>query len=129
MTAQAATAWYEPMVPTVRAVAFGDQRARNRIPSWLSRRSQAAEFTIRVTTHDAVQALYDKLVKQPPPDSTAAKRRGGSSTSAVARSWQPPLARGDLLTDDSGARSAARPWTDPSTSDSTAADASFPGTA
>lgn len=49
MTAQSAPAWYEPVIPTVRAVAFTDPRGSSRLLAWLSRLSRAAELTSEST--------------------------------------------------------------------------------
>ena len=50
MTAQAAAPyWYEPVIPTVRAVVFSDPRSSSGILTWLSRLSQAAELTSEPT--------------------------------------------------------------------------------
>lgn len=45
MTAQTVPGWYDPVIPTVRAVAFSDLGSSTRILSWLSRLSQAVELT------------------------------------------------------------------------------------
>lgn len=46
MTAvQAAPNWYEPVVSTVRAVAFSDPGSSSRLLGWLSRLSRATELT------------------------------------------------------------------------------------
>ena len=49
MTAQSAPAWYEPVIPTVRAVAFTDPPGSSRLLAWLSRLSRAAELTSEST--------------------------------------------------------------------------------
>jgi hypothetical protein len=49
VTLQAAPSWYEPVIPTVRAVVFNDLRSSSRILDWLRQLSRAAELTSEAT--------------------------------------------------------------------------------
>lgn len=49
MTTQAAPGWYEPVIPTVRAVVFTDA-VSSRVLAWLGRLSHATELTSEPTS-------------------------------------------------------------------------------
>ena len=49
VTTQAAPGWYEPVIPTVRAVVFTDD-VSSRVLAWLARLSHATELTTEPTS-------------------------------------------------------------------------------